>query len=83
MVIQDIEITWKILEGEEEDKYLAKAVEEMIASKNKYNKSKRGAKKGKKNHFEILQLLIIKYFIMMSCHANTEKSYTYELYVLC
>lgn len=48
MVIQDIEITCKILEGEEEDKYLAKAMEEMIASKNKYNKFKRGGKKGKK-----------------------------------
>lgn len=48
MIIQDIEVTCKILEGEEEDKYLAKAMEEMIASKNKYNKSKRGGKKGKR-----------------------------------
>ncbi|XP_071646011.1 la protein homolog isoform X2 [Temnothorax longispinosus] len=50
VVIQDIEVTCKILEGEEEDKYLAKVMEEMVASKNKYNKAKRagrarGAKK--------------------------------------
>ncbi|XP_077264507.1 la autoantigen-like isoform X2 [Temnothorax americanus] len=50
VVIQDIEVTCKILEGEEEDKYLAKVMEEMLASKNKYNKAKRagrarGAKK--------------------------------------
>ncbi|XP_011064336.1 PREDICTED: la protein homolog [Acromyrmex echinatior] len=47
VVIQDIEVTCKMLEGEEEDKYLAKAMEDIVASKNKYNKSKRGAKKGR------------------------------------
>lgn len=72
--IQDIEVTFKILEGEEETKYLTKVMEEMVASKNKYNKAKRGAKKGK-SYFKILQLLTIKYIIMMLCHANTEKSY--------
>lgn len=51
MVIQDIEVTCKMLEGEEEDKYLAKAMEDIVASKNKYNKSKRGAKKGGKRSF--------------------------------
>ncbi|XP_071646012.1 la protein homolog isoform X3 [Temnothorax longispinosus] len=45
VVIQDIEVTCKILEGEEEDKYLAKVMEEMVASKNKYNKAKRAGKK--------------------------------------
>ncbi|XP_077264517.1 la autoantigen-like isoform X3 [Temnothorax americanus] len=45
VVIQDIEVTCKILEGEEEDKYLAKVMEEMLASKNKYNKAKRAGKK--------------------------------------
>ncbi|TGZ51179.1 La-like protein [Temnothorax longispinosus] len=47
VVIQDIEVTCKILEGEEEDKYLAKVMEEMVASKNKYNKAKRAGKKGR------------------------------------
>ncbi|XP_077264498.1 la autoantigen-like isoform X1 [Temnothorax americanus] len=47
VVIQDIEVTCKILEGEEEDKYLAKVMEEMLASKNKYNKAKRAGKKGR------------------------------------
>nr|XP_012232331.1 PREDICTED: la protein homolog isoform X2 [Linepithema humile] len=45
LTINDVEITCKILEGEEEGKYLAKALEEMIALKNKYNKTKRGGKK--------------------------------------
>ncbi|XP_071553477.1 la protein homolog isoform X2 [Temnothorax nylanderi] len=45
VVIQDIKVTCKILEGEEEDKYLAKVMEEMVASKNKYNKAKRAGKK--------------------------------------
>lgn len=49
MVIQDIEVACKILEGEEEDKYLAKAMEDMAASKNRYNKAKRGNKKGEKS----------------------------------
>ncbi|KYN45192.1 La protein like protein [Trachymyrmex septentrionalis] len=47
VIIQDIEVSCKMLEGEEEDKYLAKAMEDIVASKNKYNKSKRGAKKGR------------------------------------
>ncbi|KYM96963.1 PREDICTED: la protein homolog [Cyphomyrmex costatus] len=47
VVIQDIEVTCKMLEGEEEDKYLTKAMEDIVASKNKFNKSKRGAKKGR------------------------------------
>ncbi|XP_024891749.1 la protein homolog [Temnothorax curvispinosus] len=47
VVIQDIKVTCKILEGEEEDKYLAKVMEEMVASKNKYNKAKRAGKKGR------------------------------------
>jgi len=48
VIIQDIEVTCKILEGEEEDKYLAKAMGDMVASKNKHNKAKRGNKKGKR-----------------------------------
>lgn len=55
MVICDIEIACKILEGEEEDKYLAKVTEEMMNSKNKYNK-KRGNKKGK--IFLVLELYL-------------------------
>ncbi|XP_011169375.2 la protein homolog [Solenopsis invicta] len=47
VVIENTEVTCKILEGEEERKYLAKAMEDMIASKNKYYKSKRSAKKGR------------------------------------
>ncbi|XP_036143913.1 la protein homolog [Monomorium pharaonis] len=48
MVIQDTEITCKILEGQEEAKYLAKVMEEMMSkSKNKLNKAKRGGKKGR------------------------------------
>jgi len=47
VVIQDIDVICKILEGEEEDKYLTKVIEDMLASKNKYNKSKRGNKKGR------------------------------------
>lgn len=57
MKIQDIEVTCKILEGEEEDKYLTKAMEEMVASKYKYNKGKRGGKKGK----TFLNITIINY----------------------
>lgn len=76
MVILNNEVTCRILEGEEEEKYLAKVVEEMNASKNKYNKSKRGARKGKKSfrkkYDPIINHLAI---IMMFCHANTEKSY--------
>jgi len=47
VVIQDIDVICKILEGEEEDKYLTKVIEDMLASKNRYNKSKRGNKKGR------------------------------------
>ncbi|XP_011863920.1 PREDICTED: la protein homolog, partial [Vollenhovia emeryi] len=47
VVIKDIEVTCKLLEGEEENKYLAKAMEDMVASKNKYHKAKRGNKKGR------------------------------------
>ncbi|KAH0951684.1 hypothetical protein HN011_012258 [Eciton burchellii] len=47
VTIHDNEVTCRILEGEEEEKYLAKVLEEMSASKNKFNKSKRGAKKGR------------------------------------
>lgn len=47
VVIQETEVTCKVLEGEEEDKYLTKAMEDMAASKSKYNKAKRGGKKGR------------------------------------
>ncbi|XP_070523210.1 la protein homolog isoform X1 [Cardiocondyla obscurior] len=45
IVIQETEITCKVLEGKEEDKYLAKAMEDMVASKNKYIKAKRSGRK--------------------------------------
>lgn len=44
VMIQNTEVTCKVLEGEEEDKYLTKAMEDITASKNKYNKTKRGKK---------------------------------------
>jgi len=61
VTIHDNEVTCRVLEGEEEEKYLAKVLEEMSASKNKFNKSKRGAKKGKKSFssINISQLSII------------------------
>lgn len=49
MVIGEVEVIYKVLEGEEEDKYLAKTMEEIAASKKKYSKGKRSGKKGK-NH---------------------------------
>ncbi|EZA58323.1 La protein-like protein [Ooceraea biroi] len=46
--IHDNEVACRVLEGEEEDKYLAKVLEEMTATKIKFSKSKRGgAKKGR------------------------------------
>jgi len=56
VTIHDNEVTCRILEGEEEEKYLAKVLEEMSASKNKFNKSKRGAKKGKKS-FKLINII--------------------------
>lgn len=47
LLIGDTEVTCKILDGEEENKYLTKVAEEIAASKNKF-KSKRGGKKGRK-----------------------------------
>ncbi|XP_011646192.1 la protein homolog [Pogonomyrmex barbatus] len=44
VMIQEVEVICKILEGEEEDKYLIKAMGDMIASKNKFIKAKRGRK---------------------------------------
>ncbi|XP_014476465.1 PREDICTED: la protein homolog [Dinoponera quadriceps] len=45
--INKSEVTCRILEGEEEEKYLIKVTEEMIAAKNKHSKGKRGGKKGR------------------------------------
>ncbi|XP_029677687.1 la protein homolog [Formica exsecta] len=47
VLIREVEVTCKVLEGEEEDKYLAKTLEEMAASKKKFGKGKRSGKKGR------------------------------------
>ncbi|EFN62299.1 La protein-like protein [Camponotus floridanus] len=47
VVIGEVEVIYKVLEGEEEDKYLAKTMEEIAASKKKYSKGKRSGKKGR------------------------------------
>ncbi|XP_012256905.2 la protein homolog [Athalia rosae] len=46
LLIGGKEVTCRVLEGEEEDKYLAKAKEEMANLRQKYNKGKRGGRKG-------------------------------------
>lgn len=62
MIIRDVEVTCKVLEGEEEDKYLAKTMEEIAALKKKYSKGKRSGRKGKnRSTLKILQLLNIIY----------------------
>ena len=45
--IRDTEVPCRVLEGEEEEKYLAKAKEEMANIRQKYNKGKRSGKKGR------------------------------------
>ncbi|KAL6428512.1 hypothetical protein ACFW04_007867 [Cataglyphis niger] len=45
VLINEVEVTCKVLEGEEEDKYLAKTLEEMAASKKKFSKGKRSGKR--------------------------------------
>ncbi|XP_076683313.1 la autoantigen-like [Andrena cerasifolii] len=45
--IRDQEVPCRVLEGEEEEKYLAKAKEEMANIRQKYNKGKRSGKKGR------------------------------------
>lgn len=47
VLIREVEVTCKVLEGEEEDKYLAKTMEDIAASKKKYSKGKRSGKKGR------------------------------------
>jgi hypothetical protein len=47
VIIHDVEVTCKVLEGEEEDKYLAKTMEEIAALKKKYSKGKRSGRKGR------------------------------------
>ncbi|EFN83074.1 La protein-like protein [Harpegnathos saltator] len=47
VTINNSEVTCRILEGEEEEKYLIKVTEEMTAAKNKHNKGKRSGKKGR------------------------------------
>lgn len=47
MMIQNLEVTFRVLEGEEEENYLIKVTESMVAAKNKHNKGKRSGKKGK------------------------------------
>lgn len=47
VLILDKEVPCRVLEGEEEEKYLAKAKEEMANIRQKYNKGKRSGKKGK------------------------------------
>ncbi|XP_050456536.1 la protein homolog [Cataglyphis hispanica] len=47
VLINEVEVTCKVLEGEEEDKYLTKTLEEMAASKKKFSKGKRSGKKGR------------------------------------
>ncbi|KZC11665.1 PREDICTED: la protein homolog [Dufourea novaeangliae] len=47
VLIHDKEVTCRILEGEEEEKYLAKAKEDMANTRQRYNKGKRGGKKGR------------------------------------
>ncbi|XP_032685441.1 la protein homolog isoform X2 [Odontomachus brunneus] len=47
MKIQDFYVTCKVLEGKEEEEYLIKVTEDMMAAKNKHSKGKRGGKKDK------------------------------------
>lgn len=47
VLIGEVEVICKVLEGEEEDKYLTKTMEEIAASKKKYSKGKRSGKKGR------------------------------------
>lgn len=64
MIIRDVEVTCKVLEGEEEDKYLAKTMEEIAALKKKYSKGKRSGRKGKnRSILKILQLSNIIIYI--------------------
>ncbi|KAG7197396.1 hypothetical protein KM043_018500 [Ampulex compressa] len=47
VMINETEVTCRILEGEEEEKYLAKAKGEMANTRQKYTKSRRGGRKGR------------------------------------
>ncbi|XP_076763475.1 la autoantigen-like isoform X2 [Xylocopa sonorina] len=49
VLIRNKEVTCRVLEGEEEEKYLSKAKEDMANSRQKYNKGKKG-KKGRNAH---------------------------------
>ncbi|XP_076172328.1 la autoantigen-like [Ptiloglossa arizonensis] len=47
MVIHQSEVTFRVLEGEEEKKYLAKVKQGMVHTRQKSSKGKRGGKKGR------------------------------------
>ncbi|CAL7939406.1 unnamed protein product [Xylocopa violacea] len=49
VLIRDKEVICRVLEGEEEEKYLSKAKEDMANCRQKYNKGKKG-KKGRNAH---------------------------------
>lgn len=62
MLIGEVEVICKVLEGEEEDKYLTKTMEEIAASKKKYSKGKRSGKKGKnRSILKVLQFYRLLY----------------------
>lgn len=48
ILIQDKTVTCRVLEGEEEEKYLTKAKTQIVNTRQKYNKGKKG-KKGQYN----------------------------------
>ena len=42
MKVKDVELSFSILEGEEEEKFLAKAIEDMKQRRSRFNKGGRG-----------------------------------------
>lgn len=64
VVIGEVEVVCKVLEGEEEDKYLTKTMEEIAASKKKYSKGKRSGKKGK--NYSNLKILLFYWLLYIN-----------------
>lgn len=45
MTVKDVELTFSIVEGEDEEKFLAKAIEDMKQRRSRFNKGGRGGGK--------------------------------------
>lgn len=52
MKVKDVELTFSIVEGEDEEKFLAKAIEDMKQRRSRFSKGGRGGKFNNKRRHE-------------------------------